>query len=221
MRTIVISDCHGSPWLVSNALKHSEYQKESDRLVFAGDFVDIGDSPEACWKLLVEEGAELLWGNHEVAIVIRQYVGPQDPYSWTLREDLIRKQKDFKIATSADNILITHAGLSEVWGVPIQANLQERGLELTAQNFADVLNANPLPDIWDNTSPLWYRPSKYIEPYPRFVQVCGHTPPESIPEQIDYYSVDPYSRKGFGKNRYRYALIEDEKVKIFDSNVKD
>jgi hypothetical protein len=52
------------------------------------------------------------------------------------------------------------------------------------------------------------------------VQVCGHTPPEAIPTQIDYYSVDPYSRKGFGKNRYRYAIIEDGKVLICDSNQK-
>lgn len=148
MRTIVISDCHGSPWLISNALKHSGYQKGIDRLIFAGDFLDIGDSPEACWQLLVEEDAELLWGNHEVAIVLRQYVGPQDPYSWTLRENLIKKQKDFKMATSVDNILITHAGLSEFWGAPIQANLQERDLELTAQNFATELNAMPIPDIF-------------------------------------------------------------------------
>jgi predicted phosphodiesterase len=61
-RTIVLSDAHGYPELIRNALAHSGFVAGVDRLVYAGDFVDRGDRPQECLDLIdggtvrIEEG---------------------------------------------------------------------------------------------------------------------------------------------------------------------
>jgi hypothetical protein len=72
-------------------------------------------------------------------------------------------------------------------------------------------------DFWADDSPLWFRPG-LLQPLLGIVQVAGHTPAERLPKDEGFYSIDPYSRHGFTKDRYRYAIIQDGKVEIFDSN---
>ena len=78
MRTIVLSDCHGHPQLVTAALEDAGFVNGRDRLVFAGDFLDRGPLPAACLEVLEEAGAEMLLGNHDAAILLGQQIWPQD-----------------------------------------------------------------------------------------------------------------------------------------------
>jgi hypothetical protein len=64
VRAVIIADAHAQPWLITNALEHSQYDKNKDRLIFAGDFLDIGIEPDECLHILEEQGAAMLWGNH-------------------------------------------------------------------------------------------------------------------------------------------------------------
>lgn len=208
-RCIILSDCHGSPHLITNVLKHSNYNINEDRLVFAGDLLDIGTDPQTCLKILRENKAELLWGNHDAAIVLRKFISPQDPYSWELYEKLRTHQDEFKNAAIHDNILITHAGLSSAYF------LDEYNVEL----IAATLNETSLKDLWSNDNILWYRPDD-IKPHPGIIQVVGHTPPIWFRPRLNFYTVDPFTKVGFDRNRYRYAVIQNGFVEIFDSNIK-
>ena len=214
-RAIVLSDVHAQPWLIRNALKHSNFDQNEDKLIFSGDFVDIGDRPEECYQLLKDNNAIMIWGNHEAAIILNKHISPQDPYSFQLREDLIHNMDDFKIATYHDDVLITHAGLSTNW-------------KINSSNLHDIvseLNNTPLKNFWEpenSEGPLWYRPNKRNPPLP-IKQVVGHTPPVWIEQSSgatfsNLYVIDPYCVTGFNKQRYRYATIIDGNVTIYDSN---
>jgi hypothetical protein len=89
MRTLVLSDAHGFPQLIRNAFAHGGLGSDGghggaghdadaapDRLVFAGDIVDRGDRPGECLALLEAAGAEILWGNHDVAVLLDRFVYP-------------------------------------------------------------------------------------------------------------------------------------------------
>jgi len=208
-RCIVLADAHAQPHLIQNVLSHSHYDKHNDRLIFAGDFIDIGCNPIECWKLLSQSGAEMLWGNHEAAIVLKQFIGPQDPYSWSLYDELEERQNEFKIVAIHDQVLITHAGLSETF-VPSDTPIEE---------IVKTLNGMDLIEHWHDDSPLWYRPN-HAAPYDKLLQVCGHTPPlfkYSSHDLSNLYMVDPYNPLDVSKSRFRYAMIENNKVYIVDS----
>lgn len=212
MRTIVLSDCHGQPWLITNVLRHAHYHP-GDQLVFAGDFLDIGDDPERCLALLQHNNAKILWGNHDLAIRLGRTIFPQSIYMANFLDALREWDKPFDVAIAIDDdVLVTHAGLCSKYDFP--------GMDVNG--IATELNKMPLEDIWHDWSPVWWRPGE-IAPYPNITQVIGHTPPGWV--QAHYfmsdlsklYFVDPYTPEGFDKNRYRYAVIEDGKVTIYDS----
>lgn len=216
-RCLIISDCHGQPHLIENALAHAGYQKGKDRLIFCGDLLDIGPDPLECYTILKEEGAELLWGNHDLAIILRKTIHPQSEYDIPVYEVLISDQASWKVAACQDDVLITHAGLSEYF----YQNMFDTDMD-RAEQICTELNKMPLDFMWSNESPLWYRPSDMFLPKTDLVQVAGHTPPGYFKRTFrDFYFTDPYCQVGFNKNRYRYALIEDNIVKIFDSNDKN
>lgn len=206
-RCIVLADCHGQPHLIKNVLNHSNYTIGQDRLIFAGDFIDIGPFPDTCWNLLREAGVEMLWGNHDAAIVLQKYISPQDPYSFNLYDKLRQSSKDFKAAAVHDNVLITHAGLSSNY---FQG-------ETNVDIIKETLNKTPLINIWNNDNILWYRPDDIL-PKSDIVQVVGHTPPGYCRPHKNFHMIDPWCKVGFDKNRYRYAVIENNTVSIFDSN---
>jgi len=207
-RCIVLSDCHGSPHLITNVLRHSKYDKEVDRLIFTGDLVDIGFNAIDCINILKKNGAELLIGNHDAAIILNKQIWPQNMVNFDEQEKILEIQKEFKVAAIHDNVLITHAGLSEVYFKG------ENNIEL----IKDELNKTPLIDLWSGDNVLWYRPGEGIKPHPNIIQIVGHTPPVWCRPIKDFYMIDPYCKIGFDKTRFRYATIENGIIEIFDSN---
>lgn len=100
-----------------NALEHARYEAGVDRLVFAGDFADRGPDGRACLELIEASGAEVLWGNHDVAVLLGRPIDPQDPASRTLRPHFVERfgAAAWKLALCVDGVLVTHAGLSRVY----------------------------------------------------------------------------------------------------------
>lgn len=228
MRAIVISDAHGQPSYIQNALDHSKYNPQSDRLIFAGDVLDIGPSPQECLDILESAGAEMLWGNHEQAVLYGERIHPQDLHSFDfvdLLKSKVRGPDKWKVATSHDDVLISHAGVAQTY-----ARMLDGYKEMGAPYIATVLNRRfecidqevIADEFWAQDSPLWFRPG-LLCPLQGIVQVVGHTPPHALlPEFRDsgmYLSVDPYARNSKDHKRYRYAVIGDDyEVKVFDSN---
>lgn len=216
MKTIIFSDCHGRPDLITNVLEHA---KDWDRAIFAGDILDVGDHPIECFNILKENNVELLWGNHDLAVVLNQAIWPQNQYDNEARNMIIENQKDFRVATHVNDILVTHAGLTDYF----YNKYFDREISNTRE-IVDYLNNLLLSEFWQDASPLWYRPGFRSKPMP-IQQVVGHTPPEWIDcecsttiNQANFISVDPYSSKGFGPDRYRYVVVENNTIHIMDSN---
>jgi hypothetical protein len=155
--------------------------------------------------MLRENKAEMLWGNHDAAVILGKFISPQDPYSWELYEEL--KSIPIKAAAVHDDVLITHAGLSEAY-------FQD---EYDVGIIKETLNKKNLIDLWSGDNILWYRPDE-IMPHSGIVQVVGHTPPAYCRPIKNFYMVDPFTKKNFGKKRYRYASIENGEVIIADSD---
>lgn len=214
MKTVILSDCHGQPHLITNVLEHV---KGWDRLIFLGDILDIGNQALECLDILKENSAELLWGNHDLAVVLDKAIWPQSPYDQEARDAIVSHQKEFKVATYVDDVLLTHAGLSQ--------NFYGRWFEndiKTTKEISNYLNGlNLLSDMWHDQSPIWYRPSKHYLPKVGLRQVVGHTPPGWIEYNglkfDDFISVDPYCKHGFNSKRYRYVIIEEGNIRLVDS----
>lgn len=221
MRTIIISDCHGRPGLITNALKHSKFDKNVDNLVFAGDIVDIGYQEQQCLDILIDNKAEILYGNHDAAMFLNDRIWPQQWHDDTLKENLFKIMKDSKVATVIDgSVLVTHAGYSNSLHNEL---FKEEDVDI--QNIVNVINSIPLRRIYEwKDGPLWYRPTNSNIWYNKCFQVCGHTPAgyaESmiLPLKFDnFYIVDPYCENNFNSpDRFRYAEVIDGQIKIFDS----
>ena len=216
-RTIVISDCHASKHLISNAVEHAQYEQGVDRLIFLGDVLDIGPDPKGCFVLLEELGAEMTLGNHEHSVAIGQLIYPQDPRSWWF-EDFITERiisRSWGVALLVEGVVLSHAG----FGSRYDGEIERKGLE----KFVDDVNARFFDrfmtddrEFSGDSGPLWYRPSVFNPPA-EITQIVGHTPPELLGKWPGYITVDPYARNGFGKDRYRYATIVDGDVAVYDS----
>lgn len=221
-----MADCHGRPDLIENALSHAEYNINRDHLIFAGDIVDVGDHPYECLSLLVDSEAELLWGNHDVAALYGLKIWPYNIASEEFMELLRKYEHELKLATHFKGVLITHAGLSINRYIEVVNTIADDNI---SANIVDVVsslnNTTILREYKNRDGVLWYRPSKSNVWHTRVKQVVGHTPPEYVKRCMDpwplnkFYVVDPYSGNGFGDDRYRYAIIDDNgNVMIADSN---
>jgi hypothetical protein len=230
-RTIVFSDAHGEPAIIRAVVEHSGYDAERDRLIFAGDAIEVGRDSLGCLELLEELGAECLVGNHEYAAYTRWPLEGDvlDTRVTEFVEDALRSGR-WKLAAEADDVLITHAGVSDELGY-------EFGVagDSEVRRFVDALNeefsgtveigANATEGAIDTSGPLWYRPGEGSLPLPGLTQIVGHTPLEFYArfgtlerwQEAGLYFVDPFVR-GWRERAFvepvpfRYAVIEDGDV---------
>ncbi len=214
MKTIILSDAHGRPDLITNVLDHA---KDWDRAIFAGDILDIGNHPMECLDVLLENNIQLIWGNHDLAPILNKHIHPVSDYNKEIYERIRSIQDQFSIATWQDDVLITHAGLSQIF----YDDLFSEGIN-SAKYISSYLNQMNLNTLWSDQSPLWFRPTKWYAPKVGLKQVVGHTPLSWLAytgmEYPDYHTVDPYCKVGFGPDRYRYAVIENNIITLIDSN---
>jgi hypothetical protein len=232
MRTVVFSDVHGEPSIIAAVVEHSNYQPGVDRLIFAGDAIGIGRDSLGCLQLLGELGAECLVGNHEFMAAI----GDPLECHGLAADDVARLREGiqsgrWRLATQADGLLITHAGLGITYlkryqrAGSLSALIHALNAELETALAQGASATNEL--AYDSGGPLWWRPGWSIPPLPDVVQVVGHTPPE-LPARwspgVDWsqrgiHLIDPYVRdwvrRGFRPPvPLRYAVIEGGAVSV-------
>ena len=217
MKTIVCSDCHGRPELITNVIEHSGYQEGQDRLIFAGDFLDIGFQPLECLDVLLNANAELLWGNHDLAAYLRHPISPQSDYDSDVYERLCQEASRFDVSTIIEpDILVTHAGMGKrFYNTYFDKNT-------SVEYINTFLNTMVFEDLWNDYSPIWYRHNRYDMPVMAIRQIFGHTPPIHFAGSglmgYDIHSVDPWCQNGFEcPDRFRYAVVEDGEITIMDS----
>ena len=246
MRTIVISDIHGYPELIENALKHAAFRPGEDRFVFAGDFLDGGPGVGRALELLDELADVVLFGNHELAAMFGLEISPQDPESFGYGDTLVERACDFdgrwKLACAEQGVLVTHAGVSgafeQLW--------VESGRD--TERFANALSSElrvalgrlgvgtftegEIEPLLGMEGPLWWRPflPGNAAPLLGITQVCGHTPRELYTddgvEALEILGIhlvappiEPPGPAGFVK-LFRYGVIEDGVVRVEDGEVE-
>lgn len=219
MRAIVLADAHAQPWLIENALEHSHYDKSKDKLIFAGDWLDIGPEPKECLLLLEEMGAEMLIGNHELAIATRTLICPQDFRSWSFEDFITDKiiNRQWGVVTLWDRVVISHAGFSMEYESELSRKTAPEFVDSVNRRFFDRFLTSDL-EFTGMQGPLWWRPDAYRSPAQSIKQIVGHTPPELLKSYRNFHVIDPYNSTKFEKDRFRYAIIQDGEVTVVDSN---
>ena len=151
MRTIIFSDVHGEPSIITAVVEHSNYNPDTDRLIFAGDAIGIGRDSLGCLQLLEELGAQCLVGNHEFMAAIGDPLEchglADDDVAW-LRQGI--RSGRWRLATQAEGVLIMHAGL----GITYLTRYQQAGSlsALIHSLNAEVVGHTP-PQLMAHWSP--------------------------------------------------------------------
>ena len=235
MRTIIFSDVHGEPDIIGAVVGHSSFDSSVDRLIFAGDAIEIGRDSSGCLDLLEKLGAECLVGNHEWGAFTGEPIEgmPLDPALVGRVEEFVASGR-WRLATTVDDVLITHAGvgqqLASDLGLSAGDGPENTARALNAEFDRAVAGSFPARgNIVGNSGPLWWRPDGWDAPMAGMCQVVGHTPPEIIDEvgsaarlmEKGVYLVDPFVR-GWRQRSFqpptpiRYAVIEDGVVRLVE-----
>jgi len=233
-RTIVVSDLHGDSALLTRALDDAGFSAGSDRLVVAGDLVDVGSDDTIA--LAEQLGATILAGNHEVSAAIGLRITPQNPETIAMGPDLARRfaSGEWPLALVVDGWLVTHAGVSVALDDIVMAASGD--LEAVATSLNELFRTEissavrRMPITWDSLTsfrliggemgPLWFRPLSLHHVPSGLPQVVGHTPPEMLaPAHLSaldargWRLVEP-GRRGDAGSGFRYAVIEDGDARV-------
>ena len=216
MRTFVVSDAHGYPGLIANALEHGAFRPGEDGFVYAGDLLDRGPDSEGCLELVERLATEVLFGNHEAAVLLDFPVFPQNSISPGFRllfaDKLFRPcPVPWKVATCVEGVVVTHAGVSQDWAEAFHRECLDDP-HLLAEHLNEEFLEAALAAIeggageWEETGvlgwdgPLWFRPGGMTgRPLADCTQIAGHTPPledEEESGESGFYLIDPDTRFG-------------------------
>ncbi len=238
MRTIVLGDAHGYPQIIENALAHFAFRAGEDRFVYTGDFLDRGPEPQACVDLIERYATDVLVGNHELAVLLEDPITPFDPAS-ALFEPYLRgrvldapTEQAWKCAAVVEGVLITHAGVPARYGGALRDECDgdiERFAEWLNRAFDESLRASiqRWAVDWEGLlgldGPFWFRPriDRADAVLEGVVQIAGHTPARAGEDvefaRLGLFLIDPDVYRPPSEDRFRYAVIEDGRVRIEDS----
>lgn len=236
MKTIIIGDIHGrGVWreIIKN--------EQPDKVVFVGDYFDTHESISfteqlynyqelVALKKTSDFDVVLLTGNHDFHYlpgVNETYSGHQRQYHFVIQEKLNETMEHLSMCHKIDNILISHAGISNKW-FEYWVKKYDMDINESVDVIVNDLFKNNLKSFkfigWDpygdsvESSPIWIRPkslqeSNYNSFRNEYIQVVGHT----VQNKIDikghttggrYYYIDTLGTSG------EYLIYQDEKISL-------
>ena len=222
-KILVIGDIHGHDSWKSIC----EKEKDADKIIFLGDYFDSFTKPSQIQeKNFIDilnfkhnhSTCVLLLGNHDF-----HYIYDKAQYSgWNLdtkklAQPLLTKaieNKDIDIIHIHDNMLFSHAGVSEFWLYKVAqlTDIHDITFDKIKLSFLDLnglYGCNPYGDTISN-SPIWIRPKSLNDNKVRdYVQVVGHTPSKKIVSHNDIWICDTLPNE--------YLTIIDNEFKINDN----
>jgi Calcineurin-like phosphoesterase len=205
-RVIVVSDPHGHPELIQNALDDAGFDVARDGLICAGDLVDGDLGPREAREeldLLKRNQAQILWGNHDVAVLLDYHIDYQREWSRPNFTEAFRAEfagdgpLRWRYAARVQGVFVTHAGISTDYVNDFLFADRNRRVD-DPDGFVERLNAmfeqavrrqlrsgrkDKLNRIMGRRAPHRFRvfrddmgPERVL---PGVIQVAGHSAPET------------------------------------------
>ncbi|MDR0551995.1 MAG: metallophosphoesterase [Spirochaetaceae bacterium] len=199
---LAIGDIHGrSFWKHYLDEDYTEYY-------ILGDYFDSFDIPfkvqlknflEITEVACRDTRIKLCWGNHDFHYFLNdpreRYSGYQNNYAQKIYETLCSHKKLLNVVyTTEDNILISHAGISNTFLREAELNAPEDINSAFAKNPA-ILSFNGVEPYGDEIQqgPLWIRPNSLISDACKgYSQIVGHT----VIREITTIELDEAHNKG-------------------------
>ena len=209
MNILVIPDVHLKWWMFDRATELMNYGM-ADKTVCLMDLpdewghgYDLDLYIKTFDKAIEYSGRfpETLWcyGNHDLSYIWMQ---PESGFSSfaipTVSSKLAALRKslpdDSQLAYihRIDNVLFTHGGLTETFVNCCAPDIDYRDTDAVVER----INSLGFMEIWDDVSPIWFRPQYYSEKMYRendMLQVVGHTPVTEIDRTGNVLSCDLFS----------------------------
>ncbi len=240
MKTVVIGDIHGR-----NVWKKIIFKEDPDRVIFIGDYFDSHEEFTAEQEMnnfldIIEykktsKDVIMLIGNHDFHYFEREFpytgfqAGAATSINWILKDN----SRFMQAAYAMDDILFTHAGVSETWLNDVIQDVADLKKLLPldkSQKIADFVNQvwlhkpiffqfNGWEKHGDNATqtPIWIRPLSLTKDThslrKNVIQVVGHTRQSELwMDDVStlkgrYYFIDTLGISG------EYLIIEDGEFK--------
>ena len=211
MRTIFVGDIHGCAEEFREILSSSGFRKGTDRLMLTGDAFTKGPDPFGVWKLMLENSAEMVLGNHDAKLVelIQGGAEPNESEAETLSKlDLVKDELALwldvlPLYIREMDFILVHAGIHP-----------EKGLDRTRRE--ELLAIRTWPPIDGIEGPRWH---DHFEPLDGKVVVFGHDAPGGLvhkkrPESDTTYLVGLDTGCIYGGMLTAYILEQDDFVQI-------
>lgn len=163
---------------------------------------------------------ETLWcyGNHDLSYIWMQPESGFSTYALpTVSSKLAALRKslpdDSQLAYMhrIDNVLFTHGGLTDDFVRSFAPDIGYKDTDAVLKR----INSLGFMEIWDDASPIWFRPQYYSEKMYRdkdMLQVVGHTPVTEIDRTGNVLSCDLFSlyRNGDPIGTKEFVLLDTE-----------
>ncbi len=228
MLVLVIPDIHLKPWIFNRAAEIMQKEK-ADRAVCLMDIPDdwnqqfnltlYEETFEAAQDFLASFPETLwCWGNHDVSYLWqRQESGYSAIAQGVVARKLFRLQGSLPdegqmaFVHRIDSVLFCHGGLTESF---VDRTLPEIKGDSVDTVIREINRLGP-DELWQNGSPLWYRPQYHQEKMygeGSFLQVVGHTPVREIGRMGSVISCDVFStdRSGIPIGTREFLLLDTE-----------
>lgn len=236
MRTIIVSDVHGTPDAFEAILRHARFDSERDQLIVAGDLVDGGDSSARCIEIAEQNNAMVLFGNHDIGHMIDDPL-PYRPIDRETSREFLREKAltgEWTLAVVVEGVIVVHGGFSSRYQTQFDNDAggdldrfveqQNSWFLQEMQTYAVTRNLDDL-SIWDADSPVWFRPSE-APVLAGVKQVVGHTspalycyPPGDVSEleASGVYLIDSDAVYVDAPNtQLRYGIIENGQPRVVE-----
>lgn len=209
MKALVIPDVHLKPWMFDRA---AEIMKTgiAEKAICLMDIPDEWNQ-ELNLDLYMQtfdaairfqnEYPDTLWcyGNHDLSYVwLQQESGFSSFAIPTVNEKLknlrnaLPDENQMTYIHKIDNVLFLHGGLTHPFVKYYASDVDYDDTDAVIEK----INSLGRREMWDDASPLWFRPQYYYEKMYRgddILQVVGHTPVEKISLEDNILSCDVFS----------------------------
>ena len=226
MKVLVIPDVHLKPWMFDRAAELMNYGI-AEKSVCLMDLPDEwGHSHDLDLYIKTFDKAidyanhfpETKWcyGNHDLSYIWMQ---PESGFSAFAMPTVSSKIAALRNALAddsllayihrIDNVLFVHGGLTHAFVKSYASDIEYEDTDAILERINDL----GFKEIWDDASPIWYRPQCCNEEMYRaadMLQVVGHTPVMAMDRKENILSCDLFStyRNGDAIGTQEFLLID-------------